>query len=184
MLSPFLSKARHEWVVAPGTGDYAPLVAASSNNSGRSEREEDPAAWRMKERMKTVSVALVLCLNIGTDPPDVVKTSPCARKECWVDPLQLPPQKALESVGKTLQLQYADRPHPAISTRLKGPLRVVGAQRWHRRRLERAQRRQRAVLRSCAVSSEARSLDSDPAWSLPAMKCTQHANLGIALCLF
>ncbi|XP_068738194.1 regulatory-associated protein of mTOR-like [Montipora capricornis] len=41
--------------------------------------------WRMKERMKTVSVALVLCLNIGVDPPDVVKTSPCARMECWID---------------------------------------------------------------------------------------------------
>ena len=109
MLSPFLSAARHEWAVTPGTGEYTPLVAAPSGSGGRSgrdERDEDPAAWRMKERMKTVSVALVLCLNIGTDPPDVVKTSPCARKECWVDPLQLPPQKALESVGKTLQLQY------------------------------------------------------------------------------
>src|SRR5690349_11533192 len=30
--------------------------------------------WRMKERMKTVSVALLLCLNIGVDPPDVVKS--------------------------------------------------------------------------------------------------------------
>uniref|UniRef100_A0A8C4QW02 Raptor N-terminal CASPase-like domain-containing protein n=1 Tax=Eptatretus burgeri TaxID=7764 RepID=A0A8C4QW02_EPTBU len=38
-------------------------------------------AWRMKDRMKTVSVALVLCLNVGVDPPDVVKTSPCARLE-------------------------------------------------------------------------------------------------------
>ena len=35
-------------------------------------------------KMKTWSVALVLCLNIGVDPPDVVKTSPCARKECWI----------------------------------------------------------------------------------------------------
>lgn len=34
--------------------------------------------------MKTVSVALVLCLNVGVDPPDVVKTSPCARQECWI----------------------------------------------------------------------------------------------------
>lgn len=35
-------------------------------------------------QMKTVSVALVLCLNVGTDPPDVVKTQPCARLECWI----------------------------------------------------------------------------------------------------
>lgn len=33
--------------------------------------------------MKTVSVALVLCLNVGVDPPDLVKTDPCARTECW-----------------------------------------------------------------------------------------------------
>jgi len=35
-------------------------------------------------QMKTVSVALVLCLNVGVDPPDVVKINPCARLECWV----------------------------------------------------------------------------------------------------
>ena len=34
-------------------------------------------------KMKTVSVALVLCLNVGVDPPDVVKPNPCARLECW-----------------------------------------------------------------------------------------------------
>lgn len=62
--------------------------------------------WRMKERMKTVSVALVMCLNIGVDPPDVVKTQPCARLECWIDPLQSPPQKALEAIGAALQKQY------------------------------------------------------------------------------
>lgn len=73
--------------------------------------------------MKTWSVALVLCLNIGVDPPDVVKTSPCARKECWIgeflilyflhffvvcfaDPLSMSPQKALELVGNNLQKQY------------------------------------------------------------------------------
>ncbi|XP_045213850.2 regulatory-associated protein of mTOR-like isoform X2 [Mercenaria mercenaria] len=63
-------------------------------------------SWRMKERMKTVSVALVLCLNVGVDPPDVVKTSPCARLECWIDPLAQSPQKALEAIGANLQKQY------------------------------------------------------------------------------
>ncbi|XP_017782723.1 PREDICTED: regulatory-associated protein of mTOR isoform X2 [Nicrophorus vespilloides] len=62
--------------------------------------------WRMKERMKTVSVALVLCLNVGVDPPDVVKTQPCARLECWIDPLSLSPAKALEAIGGSLQKQY------------------------------------------------------------------------------
>jgi regulator-associated protein of mTOR len=27
--------------------------------------QEDVSSWRMKEKLKTVSVALVLCLNIG-----------------------------------------------------------------------------------------------------------------------
>ncbi|XP_041072704.1 regulatory-associated protein of mTOR isoform X2 [Carcharodon carcharias] len=63
-------------------------------------------SWRMKDRMKTVSVALVLCLNVGVDPPDVVKTTPCARLECWIDPLSMSPQKALESIGANLQKQY------------------------------------------------------------------------------
>ncbi|KAL3877256.1 hypothetical protein ACJMK2_034989 [Sinanodonta woodiana] len=62
--------------------------------------------WRMKERMKTVSVAVVLCLNVGVDPPDVVKISPCARLECWIDPLVVSPQKGLETIGANLQKQY------------------------------------------------------------------------------
>lgn len=55
--------------------------------------------WRQKERLKTTAVALVLCLNIGVDPPDVIKISPCARLECWVDPLSMQPPKALDTIG-------------------------------------------------------------------------------------
>ncbi|GAO50281.1 hypothetical protein G7K_4411-t1 [Saitoella complicata NRRL Y-17804] len=62
--------------------------------------------WRMRERLKTVSAALVVCLNIGVDPPDIVKTSPCAKLECWIDPFSLPASKSLEAIGKNLQQQY------------------------------------------------------------------------------
>ena len=62
--------------------------------------------WRQKERTKTTAVALVLCLNIGVDPPDALRISPCARLECWVDPLSMAPPKALETIGKNLQAQY------------------------------------------------------------------------------
>lgn len=62
--------------------------------------------WRVKEKYKTHCVALVLCLNVGVDPPDVVKTQPCARHECWIDPQSLSPSKALESIGHALQSQY------------------------------------------------------------------------------
>lgn len=40
--------------------------------------------------MKTGCVALVLCLNITVDPPDVIKISPCARMECWIGTLSWP----------------------------------------------------------------------------------------------
>uniref|UniRef100_A0A1B0D6G1 Raptor N-terminal CASPase-like domain-containing protein n=1 Tax=Phlebotomus papatasi TaxID=29031 RepID=A0A1B0D6G1_PHLPP len=56
--------------------------------------------------MKTVSVALVLCLNVGVDPPDVIKIQPCSRLECWIDPSSMSPQKALEMIGSNLQKQY------------------------------------------------------------------------------
>ena len=63
-------------------------------------------SWRVRDRFKTAAVALVLCLNVGVDPPDVIKPTPCARVECWIDPFSMSPQKALDSIGKALQLQY------------------------------------------------------------------------------
>ncbi|XP_043723944.1 regulatory-associated protein of TOR 1-like isoform X2 [Telopea speciosissima] len=62
--------------------------------------------WRPKDRMKTGCVALVLCLHISVDPPDVIKISPCARMECWIDPFSMAAPKALETIGKTLHSQY------------------------------------------------------------------------------
>ncbi|KAJ3033043.1 hypothetical protein HDV00_006828 [Rhizophlyctis rosea] len=88
----YYSDRRHEY-------GFSSLPDAAA----RKARVED---WRMRERLKTVSVALVLCLNIGIDPPDVVKTNPCAKLECWVDPFSLPPPKALETIGRNLQTQY------------------------------------------------------------------------------
>ncbi|BFZ58664.1 Target of rapamycin complex 1 subunit kog1 [Savitreella phatthalungensis] len=76
-------------------------------SSGHPRIDKEPLPdWRMRERMKTFSAALVTCLNIGTDPPDIVKTQPCAKLECWVDPYSLPVTKALEQIGKNLQQQY------------------------------------------------------------------------------
>jgi regulator-associated protein of mTOR len=34
--------------------------------------------------MRTMCVGLVVALNIGVDPPDLLKTDPCARQECWI----------------------------------------------------------------------------------------------------
>jgi regulator-associated protein of mTOR len=62
--------------------------------------------WRQRDRLKTVSAALAVCLNIGVDPPDQLKTSPGAKLEAWTDPTVPPAQKALENIGKALQAQY------------------------------------------------------------------------------
>jgi regulator-associated protein of mTOR len=62
--------------------------------------------WRMKDRLKTVSAALAICLNIGVEPPDQLKTVPSAKLEAWQDPTHPPVQKALEAIGKSLQAQY------------------------------------------------------------------------------
>ncbi|CAF3686027.1 unnamed protein product [Rotaria sp. Silwood1] len=62
--------------------------------------------WRLRDRMKTVSVALVMCLHIGVDPPDVVKSNPCSKLECWIDPFSMTPRRALETIAAELQRQY------------------------------------------------------------------------------
>jgi hypothetical protein len=84
--------------------------ATSGNNSESIQKDGDGQQskyeWRMRDRMKTVSVALILCLNIGVDPPDVVKPTPCAKLECWIDPFSAPAQKSLELIGKNLQSHY------------------------------------------------------------------------------
>ena len=62
--------------------------------------------WRQKEKVKTTNVALVLCLNLSVDPPDLIRIDPCARLECWVDPTGMRPQQATELIGKRLLEQY------------------------------------------------------------------------------
>ena len=74
--------------------------------------------WRMKDRLKTVSAALAICLNIGVDPPDVIKTSPTAKLEAWTDPNGSTggSTKQMELIGRKLQEQYETL---ALRTRYK-----------------------------------------------------------------
>ncbi|QQP32361.1 Uncharacterized protein FKW44_024648, partial [Caligus rogercresseyi] len=88
-----------------------PLAFLRRGHTMRISKEDDESGlhatpWRHLERMKTVSVALVVCLNVGVDPPDVSKTSPCAQLEAWVDPSLLNPTRALHLIGSSLQKQY------------------------------------------------------------------------------
>ena len=63
--------------------------------------------WRLRVRMRTVGVGLILALNIGTDPPDTVKPHPCAVLQCWMDPRTVSRSKAKEWIGERLEQQYA-----------------------------------------------------------------------------
>ncbi|KAG6812628.1 hypothetical protein H0H92_001711 [Tricholoma furcatifolium] len=67
-----------------------------------------PSPWRGSppNRIRTAHAALVLCLNIDVDPPDIIKTNPCAVLECWVDPHTMPSHKALEAIGSNLHHQF------------------------------------------------------------------------------
>ncbi|KDQ14024.1 hypothetical protein BOTBODRAFT_357949 [Botryobasidium botryosum FD-172 SS1] len=64
------------------------------------------SSWRLRDKLKTFNAALINCLNISYDPPDVPKTSPCAVLECWVDPTGMPPRIASDMIGKNLQHQF------------------------------------------------------------------------------
>ena len=69
--------------------------------------EVDIPTWRLKERMKTVGVGMILALNVGTDPPDCHKPNPCAKLQCWIDPTTMSRAKARERIGERLEAQYA-----------------------------------------------------------------------------
>ena len=72
------------------------------------ELEQGPGSWRVQSRVKTVFAGLMLCLNIGVDPPDIVKTNPTATLEAWIDPVApaSPNPKIMETIGKALHSQY------------------------------------------------------------------------------
>ncbi|KAF2839080.1 WD-repeat protein mip1 [Patellaria atrata CBS 101060] len=91
---------------------YMYFTENTHETGGRPKDEKDQyplQEWRMRDRLKTVSAVLALCLNIGVDPPDVIKTSPCAKVECWIEPNATSTQSGqnmINQIGKALQGQY------------------------------------------------------------------------------
>lgn len=88
-----------------------PVWSAKRHTSCGNQSEPSPgmpkmSPWRLRDKLKTTNAALVLCLNVEVDPPDVVKTNPCAVLECWVDPRTMPSSKALEAIGTNLHQQF------------------------------------------------------------------------------
>ncbi|KAG9012700.1 hypothetical protein FRB90_006515 [Tulasnella sp. 427] len=96
----------------------------AGNPAPKTDTVKNLGPWRGKDnKHKTSQAILVICLNIGVDPPDIVKTNPCAVLECWIDPFSLPPSKALEAIGKNLvhqfetlnpRMKYKHYPDPSV----------------------------------------------------------------------
>jgi len=89
----FLCSPRHE----------SPVMRMNADTSGR---EEATAGWRLRPRMRTACGGIIMCLNVGTDPPDVVKPQPCAKQECWFDPTRVTRKKAKEEIGRRVLEQF------------------------------------------------------------------------------
>ena len=87
---------------------------------GKSKKNTEPLPreWSLRDKTKTVTAALVVCLNLGVDPPDVIKPNPSATKECWINPtaMTMTNPKILEAIGKKLQEQFESL---SIKTRYK-----------------------------------------------------------------
>ncbi|KDN45901.1 hypothetical protein K437DRAFT_285267 [Tilletiaria anomala UBC 951] len=110
------SGRRHGALLLPEPEDYllfnSPYMTHwnhKRHRTGGNPKPVDPRDlpdWRMKERLRTITASLVMCLNIGVDPPDVSKTNPCSKLICWMDPSSLEVSKALPAIGKNLQAQF------------------------------------------------------------------------------
>lgn len=116
------SRMRHGWEAQLQSDEQANLLSQTffmyytdkrhetAGNPRDAKDDYQVQEWRMKDRLKTVSALLAVCLNIGVDPPDVIKTNPCARIECWIDPHGSdggPGNNGVNpQIGKNLQSQY------------------------------------------------------------------------------
>ncbi|KAL5114241.1 Target of rapamycin complex 1 subunit kog1 [Pleosporales sp. CAS-2024a] len=112
---------RHGWADQLNSEEYSNLLTSNffmyytdkkHDTGGHPKPDNSPfpvQEWRMRDRLKTVAAVLALCLNLGVDPPDVIKTNPCAKEECWIDPTvtsQMPGHTPMNQIGKALQTQY------------------------------------------------------------------------------
>ncbi|KAJ3431979.1 regulatory-associated protein of mtor [Anaeramoeba flamelloides] len=62
--------------------------------------------WKILSKTRTKIGIICACLNLGIDPPDVIKPDPCSILEGWVDPTKHDKQTSLALIGKNLQSQF------------------------------------------------------------------------------
>jgi hypothetical protein len=102
--------------LTPGAANKQATAAAAAGSSPYATQYQDVSSnatagiaptWRLRDRMKTVGVGLVMALNVGTDPPDLTKPHPSAILQCWMDPTSCSRARAKEKIGERLEAQYA-----------------------------------------------------------------------------
>ncbi|KAJ3433118.1 regulatory-associated protein of mtor [Anaeramoeba flamelloides] len=68
--------------------------------------QDEKLIRKPKSKTQTELGILCTCLNLGIDPPDVVKPNPCSTLECWVDPKQYSKKTALLHILTNLEKQF------------------------------------------------------------------------------
>ena len=98
--APSLERLNHPTL---GGASSRPGALHSTNQEESPQDGEPSPSWRVRDRMKTVGVGLVMALNV----PEIVKHHSSATTQCWMDLSTVSKQKAKEVIGIRLEAQYA-----------------------------------------------------------------------------
>ncbi|KAJ2232744.1 Target of rapamycin complex 1 subunit kog1 [Coemansia sp. RSA 1722] len=84
------------------------------------------ADWRTHEKLRTLGALLVVCLNLGTDPPDLVRPVKRSVLEAWVDPtvpvqMPTPEELALQAANNN-----ASSSVQRSAARERTPMKAIG----------------------------------------------------------
>ena len=99
--APSLDRYNHP--MAAGVTSSRPGAFLSTHPDGDPQDGDPTPSWRVRDRMKTVGVGLVMALNV----PEIVKNHSSASTQCWMDLSSVPKLKAKELIGGRLEAQYA-----------------------------------------------------------------------------
>ncbi|KAJ2156017.1 Target of rapamycin complex 1 subunit kog1, partial [Coemansia sp. RSA 552] len=89
------------------------------------------AEWRTHDKLRTVGALLVVCLNIGTDPPDLVRPLKRSVLEAWIDPnlkvtVPTPEELAVQQAAAAAANGGGAAQASRSSTRERTPMKMIG----------------------------------------------------------
>ena len=99
------SKKRHYFA----NRKYTAMLRSSSSQARENQQTliEQQLTRYSKERMRTMNGLLVLCLNLGIDPPDVKKPPDVSKLFTWIDTGNKDVKRAQEAIGNQLSTLYS-----------------------------------------------------------------------------